>query len=75
MSRGDSDLVRQETGRIDRGKAMGFAFIEEHRSSWAVSLMAGVLAVSVSGFYDGLWLGKSKRAVDDESPTEKFVMW
>ncbi len=54
---------------------MGFAFIEEHRSSWAVSLMAGVLAVSVSGFYDGLWRGKSKRAVDDESPTEKFVMW
>ena len=37
--------------------------------------MAQVLAVSVSGFYDWLRRGQSKRAADDETLTEKIVMF
>lgn len=54
---------------------MRYAFIKEHRDSWAVVLMASVLAVSVSGFYAWLRRGKSKRAQDDEVLTEKIVMF
>lgn len=53
---------------------MKYAFIKEHRSLWAVGLMAGVLAVSVSGFYAWLRRGKSKRAGKDETLSEKIVM-
>ena len=53
---------------------MKYAFIKEHRGSWAVSLMTGVLAVSVSGFYDWLRRGQSKRAKEDETLSEKIVM-
>jgi len=52
-----------------------YAFIRENRGAWAVGLMAGVLAVSVSGFYDWLRRGQSKRAADDEVLTEKIVMF
>jgi putative transposase len=52
-----------------------YAFIEAHRSTWSVGLMAGVLAVSVSGFYAWLRRGRSKRAVEDERLTEKIVMF
>ena len=54
---------------------MRYAFIKEHRDSWAVGLMAGVLAVSVSGYYAWLGRGQSKRAADDERLTEKIVMF
>lgn len=54
---------------------MRYAFIKEHRDSWAVGLMASVLAVSVSGFYAWLRRGKSKRAQDDEVLTEQIVMF
>ncbi|MDQ3398718.1 MAG: IS3 family transposase, partial [Deinococcota bacterium] len=54
---------------------MRYAFIKEHRGQWAVSLMAQVLAVAVSGFYDWLKRGKSKRAKEDEKLTEKIVMF
>ncbi len=54
---------------------MRYAFIRENRGAWAVGLMAGVLAVSVSGFYDWLRRGQSKRAADDEVLTEKIVMF
>ena len=54
---------------------MRYAFIKEHRDVWAVGLMAGVLAVSVSGFYDWLRRGQSKRAADDETLAEKIVMF
>jgi len=52
-----------------------YTFIKENRGAWAVGLMAGVLAVSVSGFYTWLRRGKSKRAADDEVLTEKIVMF
>jgi len=52
-----------------------YAFIEAHRSTWAVGLMASILAVSVSGFYGWLRRGQSKRAKDDERLTEKIVMF
>ncbi len=54
---------------------MRYAFIEGHRSCWAVSLIAEVLAVSVSGFYS--WLGrlKSRRAKADETLTKQIVMF
>jgi len=52
-----------------------YAFIKEHRGAWSVSLMASVLAVSVSGFYTWLRRGKSKRAAEDEKLTEKIVMF
>jgi putative transposase len=52
-----------------------YAFIKKHHGVWAVGLMAGVLAVSVSGFYAWLRRGKSKRAQDDETLTEKIVMF
>lgn len=54
---------------------MRYAFIEEHRDVWAVGLMAGVLAVSVSGFYAWLRRGQSKRAKEDETLSEKIVMF
>ena len=54
---------------------MRYAFIEENRDVWAVGLMAGVLAVSVSGFYDWLRRGKSQRAREDETLSEKIVMF
>ncbi len=54
---------------------MRYAFIKEHRDSWGVGLMASVLAVSVSGFYAWLRRGKSQRAQDDETLTEKIVMF
>ncbi len=54
---------------------MRYAFIKAHRSAWSVSLMAGVLVVSVSGFYAWLRRGKSKRAQDDKVLTEKIVMF
>ena len=52
---------------------MRYAFIKEHRSRWAVSLMAEVLAVSVSGFYDWLRRSTSKRAQEDETLTEEVI--
>ncbi len=54
---------------------MRYAFIKDNRGRWAVSLMALVLAVSVSGFYDWLKRGKSKRAEEDEKLTEKIMMF
>lgn len=54
---------------------MRYAFIKEHRGCWAVSLMAEVLAVSVSGFYDWLKRPKSKRVKEDEKLTEKIIMF
>ena len=54
---------------------MKYAFIKQHRDAWGVGLMAGVLAVSVSGFYAWLRRGKSKRAQDEEVLTEKIVMF
>ena len=54
---------------------MRYAFIKEHRDVWAVGLMAGVLAVSVSGFYAWLRRGQSQRAKEDERLTEKIVMF
>ena len=54
---------------------MRYAFIKEHRGHWAVSLMAEVLAVSVSGFYDWLGRPKSKRTKEDETLTQKIVMF
>jgi hypothetical protein len=53
---------------------MRYAFIKEHRGQWTVSLMARVLAVAVSGFYDWLRRGKSKRAEEDEKLTEEIIM-
>jgi len=52
-----------------------YAFIKQHRDAWGVGLMAGVLAVSVSGFYAWLQRGKSKRAQDEEVLTEKIIMF
>lgn len=52
---------------------MRYAFIKENCGRWAVSLMASLLAVSVSGFYDWLQRGQSKRAIEDERLTEKIV--
>lgn len=54
---------------------MRYAFIKEHRDAWGVGLMAGVLAVSVSGFYAWLRRGKSKRAQDEEVLAEKIIMF
>ncbi len=54
---------------------MRYAFIKANCGQWAVSLLAQVLAVSVSGFYDWLRRGKSKRAEEDEVLTEKIVMF
>lgn len=54
---------------------MRYAFIKEHRDTWAVGLMAGVLAVSVSGFYAWLRRGQSERAKEDERLNEKIVMF
>lgn len=54
---------------------MRYAFIKEHRGQWTVSLMAQVLGVSLSGLYDWLKRGKSKRAREDEVLTEKIVMF
>ena len=52
---------------------MRYAFIREHRSQWAVSLMAEILQVSVSGFYDWLKRPQSKRTREDETLTEEVV--
>ena len=49
--------------------------MKEHRGRWAVSLMAEVLAVSVSGFYDWLRRGKSKRAEENEKLSEQIIMF
>jgi len=54
---------------------MKYAFIKQHRDAWGVGPMAGVLAVSVSGFYAWLRRGKSKRAQDEEVLTEKIMMF
>ena len=54
---------------------MRYAFIKAHRSQWAVSLMAQVLAVSLSGFYSWLKRSQSQRAQDDEVLTEKITMF
>ncbi len=54
---------------------MRYAFIKEHRGTWAVSAMAQVVGVSLSGPYDWLKRGKSKRAGEDEVLTEKIVMF
>ena len=54
---------------------MRYAFIEANRGQWAVSLMAQVFQVSVSGFYDWLGRGKSQRAQDDEVLSEKILMF
>ncbi len=54
---------------------MRYAFIKANCGQWVVSLLAQVLAVSVSGFYDWLRRGKSKRAEEDEVLTEKIVMF
>ena len=54
---------------------MRYAFIKEHQGRWAVKLMADVLKVSVSGFYDWLKRPKSKRARDDEELTQKIIMF
>lgn len=54
---------------------MRYAFIKERRGSWAVSLMASVLAVSVSGFYSWLSRGKSERAEGDEKLSEQIIMF
>ena len=54
---------------------MRYAFIKEHRGRWAVKLMAGVLQVSVSGYYDRLKRPKSQRAQEDEALTEKLIMF
>lgn len=54
---------------------MRYTFIKEHRGSWAVKLMADVLQVSVSGFYDWLKRPKSKRVREDEVLTEKIIMF
>jgi len=52
-----------------------YAFIKEHRGQWAVSVMAQVLDVSLSGFYDWLKRPQSKRAQDDEVLTEKITVF
>jgi len=54
---------------------MRYAFMREHRNQWAVSLMAEVLAVSVSGFYSWLRRSKSRRAEEDQALTGKIVMF
>ncbi len=54
---------------------MRYTFIKANCGQWAVSLLAQVLAVSVSGFYDWLRRGKSKRAEEDGVLTEKIVMF
>jgi len=52
-----------------------YAFIKEHCGQWSVSLMAEVLAVSLSGFYGWLNRPQSQRAQDDEVLTEKITMF
>lgn len=52
---------------------MRYALIKKHPGRWPVALMAEVLAVSVSGFYDGLMRPKSKRAKEDVVLTEKIM--
>ncbi len=52
---------------------MKYAFIKEHRAKWAVSVMAEMLTVSVSGFYAWLNRPRSRRAQDDEVLTEEIV--
>ncbi len=54
---------------------MRYAFIKEHRTRWAVSLMAEVLSVSLSGFYSWLNRPKSRHAKEDEALTEEIVMF
>ncbi len=54
---------------------MRYAFIKEHCGQWSVSLMAEVLAVSLSGFYGWLNRPQSQRAQDDEVLTEKITMF
>lgn len=54
---------------------MRYIFIEEHRRCWALNLMAEVLAVSVSGFYDWLKRPKSRRVQEDEALTDKIIMF
>ncbi len=48
--------------------------MREHRSCWAVGLMAEVLAVSVSGFYDWLKRPQSRRTQEDKALTETIMM-
>jgi putative transposase len=52
-----------------------YAFIKEHRGHWAVSLMAKVLAVSVSGFYHWLKRTPCRRKLEEECLTQKIVMF
>ncbi len=54
---------------------MRYAFIKEYRGQWAVSLMAEVLAVSLSGFYSWLRRARSRHAEKDEALTEEIVMF
>lgn len=54
---------------------MRYTFIKEYRGEWAVKLMAKILEVSLSGYYDWLKRPKSKRAEEDEILTEKIVMF
>lgn len=54
---------------------MRYAFVKDHRGTWAVTLMAEVPAVSVSGFYNWLKRAKSRRAKEDEKLTEKIIMF
>ena len=54
---------------------MRYAFIEEQRGSWAIKLIAEVLAVSTSGFYSWLKRPKSRRTEEDEMLTEQIIMF
>ncbi len=47
--------------------------MKEHRGRWAVSLMAEVLAVSVSGFYDWLKRPQSRRAKEDKTLSKEII--
>ena len=54
---------------------MRYDFIRVHRGYWAVTLMAKVLMVSVSGFYAWLKRPKSKRALENAVLTEQIIMF
>ena len=52
---------------------MKYAFIKEHRGQWPVNLIAEVLQVSVSGFYDWLKRPRSKRIREDKTLTQEII--